>query len=148
MCYVMPCTSASHCLHKHSLPRRLKAFSPTWNWTLFFVMQTLQKATTATLSRNCQPKKSHLACRLICKTTTTTAGKEDQCCQLSQIIQETPDFVPYLPVSRLESDISWIIAEVAISCRLNFSTIKFQIFRVVWVTINMERFSINSGMPK
>ena len=28
-----------------------------------------------------------------------------QCCQLSRIIRETPDFGPYLPVSRLESDI-------------------------------------------
>ena len=35
-----------------------------------------------------------------------------QCCQLSQIIQETPDFEPFLHVSRLESEISWIIAEV------------------------------------
>ena len=31
-----------------------------------------------------------------------------QYCQLSQIIRETPDFRPYLPVSRLESEISWI----------------------------------------
>ena len=33
-----------------------------------------------------QTEKIHLACRLIYKTTTTTACKEDQCCQLSQII--------------------------------------------------------------
>ena len=50
---------------------------------------------------------------------------KNQSCQLSWIIQETPDFGPYLPVSRLESDISRIIAKVAISCRLNFPTIKF-----------------------
>ena len=31
------------------------------------------------------------------------------CCQLSRIIRETPDFGPYLPVSRLESKISRII---------------------------------------
>ena len=35
-----------------------------------------------------------------------------QGCQLSRIIQETPDFEPFLPVSRLESEISRIIAEV------------------------------------
>ena len=38
--------------------------------------------------------------------------KWQQCCQLSQIIQETPDFEPFLPVSRLESEISQIIPEV------------------------------------
>ena len=35
-----------------------------------------------------------------------------QYCQLSRIIRETPDFEPFLPVSRLESEISRIIAEV------------------------------------
>ena len=35
-----------------------------------------------------------------------------QGCQLSRIIQETPDFEPFLLVSRLESEISQIIAEV------------------------------------
>ena len=48
-----------------------------------------------------------------------------QCCQLSWIIRKTPDFGPYLPVAILESDISCIIAKVAISCRLDFPTIKF-----------------------
>ena len=38
--------------------------------------------------------------------------RELQGCQLSQIIWETPDFKPFLPVSRFESDISRIIAEV------------------------------------
>ena len=42
---------------------------------------------------------------------------------------------------RLESDISRITAKVAISCRLNFPTN----FCVVWATVNMERFLINSG---
>ena len=68
--------------------------------------------------------------------------KDYQCCQLSRIIQETSDFGPYLLVSRLESDISQIIAKVAISCRLDFPTIKFQIFCVVWAIVNMERFLI------
>ena len=36
----------------------------------------------------------------------------EQCCQLSGIIRETPDFEPFLPVSRLESEISRIVAEV------------------------------------
>ena len=35
-----------------------------------------------------------------------------QCCQLSRIIWETPDFEPFLQVSRLESEISLIIAKV------------------------------------
>ena len=35
-----------------------------------------------------------------------------QCCQLSRIIRETPDFETLLPVSRLESEISRVIAEV------------------------------------
>ena len=35
-----------------------------------------------------------------------------QCCQLSQIIWETPDFGPYLPVSRLEHEIAQIFTEV------------------------------------
>ena len=37
--------------------------------------------------------------------------KQKQGCQLSQIIRETPDFGPYLPDSRLESEISRIITE-------------------------------------
>ena len=57
------------------------------------------------------------------------------CWQLSRIIQETPDFGPYPPVSRLESDISRIIAKIAISCRHDFPTTKFQIFCVVWATV-------------
>ena len=57
------------------------------------------------------------------------------CCQLSRIIQETPDFGPYPPVSRLESDISRIIAKIAISCRHDFPSTKFQIFCVVWATV-------------
>ena len=32
--------------------------------------------------------------------------------QLSRIIEETPDLEPFLPVSRLESEISQIIPEV------------------------------------
>ena len=35
-----------------------------------------------------------------------------QDCQLSRIIRKTPDFELFLPVSRLESEISRIIAEV------------------------------------
>ena len=77
----------------------------------------------------------------------TPAEGQIQYCQLSWIIRESPDFGPYLPVSRLESDISRIIAKVAISCRLDFPTIKFQIFCIVWATVNMEHFHINSGMP-
>ena len=55
-----------------------------------------------------------------------------QGCQPSWIIRKNPDFELFLPVSILESEISWIIAEVCqISCRLDFLTMKFQIFCVV-----------------
>ena len=41
------------------------------------------------------------------------SGEErHQCCQFSRIIQETPYFEPFLPVSRLESEISRTVAEV------------------------------------
>ena len=53
-----------------------------------------------------------------------------QCRQLSRIIRKTPDFGPYLPVSRWESNISRIIVKIAISCTLDFLTIKFQILCV------------------
>ena len=54
----------------------------------------------------------------------------------SAINWETPDFGPYLPVSRLEYEISQIIAEsFIISCRLDFRTMKFQIFCVVWIIL-------------
>ena len=49
-------------------------------------------------------------------------------------------FEPYLPVSRLESDISRIIAKIAISCTLDFPTIKFQIFCVVSATAGTLTF--------
>ena len=39
-------------------------------------------------------------------------GIATQGCQLSRIIRETPHFKPFLPVSRLESEISRIITEV------------------------------------
>ena len=51
--------------------------------------------------------------------------------QIGRLQEEFFDSGPYLPDSRLESDISRIIAKVAISCRLNFTTIKFQMFCVV-----------------
>ena len=59
---------------------------------------------------------------------------------LSTLIRETPDSGPYLPVSRLESDISQIISKIAISCTLDFPTINFQIFCVVWVTAGTLTF--------
>ena len=74
-----------------------------------------------------------------------------QCCQLSWIIWETPAFEPFLPVSRLESEISWIIAKVCY-------------FLYIWLydkeisntgilhclssfTVNIKLFLANSGMP-
>ena len=44
-----------------------------------------------------------------------------QCCQLSQIIRETPDFEPFLPVSRLESEICRIVAEVCYFLQIRLS---------------------------
>ena len=38
--------------------------------------------------------------------------EDDQCCQLCGIIRENPDFGPYLPVSRLEYEITRIFSEV------------------------------------
>ena len=62
-----------------------------------------------------------------------TVIKSMQFCQLSRIIRETPDFEPYLPVSRLEAEISRIITKVChlISCGPDSLTMKFQIFCVV-----------------
>ena len=64
------------------------------------------------------------------------------CCQLSRIIQETPDFGPYPPVSKLESDISpKLLFLVDTTFRpQNFKY--FALFELLW-----ERFPINSGMP-
>ena len=42
----------------------------------------------------------------------TTLYMHCQGCQLSRIIQETPGFEPFLPVSGLESEMSRIVAEV------------------------------------
>ena len=54
----------------------------------------------------------------------------------SAINRETPDFGPYLPVSRNRV---WNLPDnrrkFAISCRLDFPTMKFQIFCVVWIII-------------
>ena len=59
-----------------------------------------------------------------------------QCCQLSCLIRETPDFGLYLLVSRLEYEISWIITKVCNSSFqvwLDFSTIlKISAIFIVW----------------
>ena len=69
---------------------------------------------------------------------------------LSTLADNPGDFKVWTISPRLQIRvryISRIIAKVAISCRLDFPTIKFQIFCVVWATVNMECFLINSGMP-
>ena len=73
--------------------------------------------------------------------------KSMQFCQLSRIIRETPDFEPYLPVSRLESEISRIITKVChlISCGPDNEI--SNILRCLSYFINIERFLTNSGMP-
>ena len=61
---------------------------------------------------------------------------QKQSCQLSRIIWETPDFGAYLPVSRLEYEISQIIAEVChFFSRINFPTINFYLFYIVWAIL-------------
>ena len=60
----------------------------------------------------------------------------EQCCQLSRIIRETPDLGLYLLVSRLEFEICRIIAEVChFFITLDFLTIKFQLFCIVWAIL-------------
>ena len=69
-----------------------------------------------------------------------------QCCHVYQIILETPNFQPYLPVSRLKCEISRIITEVChffISVDSTFQRYKkFQLFCVV-CAVKIELFLIN-----
>ena len=69
--------------------------------------------------------------------------------QLSRIIWETPDFEPFLPVSRLESEISHIIAKVChfLYIRLSDNEISNILRCFSCLTVNMEGFLTNSGMP-
>ena len=79
-----------------------------------------------------------------------------QCCQLHWIIRETPDFGPYLLVSRLEYEISQIIPDVChFFSRLSDNKIsnsqalcshtEFQIFCFVWailmLTLNVSLYT-------
>ena len=59
-----------------------------------------------------------------------------QGCHLSRIIRETPDFEPFLSVSRLESEIFRVIAEVCQSCR----------FCVVWAILLLTS-NVSSQTP-
>ena len=71
-----------------------------------------------------------------------------QCCQLSWIIRETPVFGPYLPVSRFEDEISWIITNVCHFSRLQVNKkISTILLCLSYFTVNIEHFLINSGMP-
>ena len=78
--------------------------------------------------------------------------KNSQCCQLPRIILETPDFGPYLPVSRYkEYEIGRIIAEVCnffISVTQLSDNIKIStILRCLNdFNVNIEGFLINSSM--
>ena len=75
---------------------------------------------------------------------------QKQCCQLSRIIQETPDFGPYLPVSRLEYEILLKIAEFChfLESRLSNNKIS-NILRCLsyFCTVNIESFLVIFGMP-
>ena len=65
-----------------------------------------------------------------------------QGCQLSRIIRETPDFEPFLPVSRLESEISRIIAEARhfLWIRLSQNEISNILPYLSYFTANIEPF--------
>ena len=72
-----------------------------------------------------------------------------QCCQLSQIIRETPDFELFLPVSRLESEISQIITQVFhfLYIRLSDDEISNILHCLSYFTVDIERFLTNTSMP-
>ena len=93
---------------------------------LYFVIGGFRSAFISRIVTCVRPVSGNY--RLVC--CGSDLSYEMQCCQLSRINRATPDFKLYLPVSRLESHISRIIAKVAISCRLDFPTINFQIFCV------------------
>ena len=65
-----------------------------------------------------------------------------QGCQLYRLIRETPDFEPFLPVSRVESE----FPKYAISCIFTFLTMKFQIFCVDWAIIPLKS-NVSSQTP-
>ena len=71
-------------------------------------------------------------------------GNPLQCCQLSRIIQETPDFGPYLPVSRLEYEISQIFT--LLYTRLSDNKLLDVLHCLSYFTVNIERFLVNFGM--
>ena len=70
------------------------------------------------------------------------------CCQLSRIIWETPDFRPYFPVPRLEYEISPIFTKVFHS--VVDSTFRHWTFKYLrclsYFTVNIEPFLITFGM--
>ena len=88
-------------------------------------------------------------CEKSYKQTCSTQKIPVQGCQLSRIIRETPDFELFLPVSRLESEISRIIAEVChfLKIRLSDNEISNILRCFSYLTVNIERFVTNSGMP-
>ena len=64
-----------------------------------------------------------------------------QCCQLSWIIWARPDFGPYLPVSRLEFEISWIIFKV---CHFFISVDNFlTVFKISTILRCLSYFNVN-----
>ena len=72
-----------------------------------------------------------------------------QGCQLYRLIRETPDFAPFIPVSRVESEFSQIIAEVSHFFYIHLSD--HEISNILhWLsyhTVKIERFLTNSGTP-
>ena len=70
------------------------------------------------------------------------------CFQLSWVMRETSDFEPYLPVSRLEPEISQIITKVCLF--LVDATLWHEISNILCCLsyfINIEHFRLNSGIP-
>ena len=68
-----------------------------------------------------------------------------QCCQLSRINRETPDFGPYLLVLRLESETSRIVCHF-FKTGLSDNEISNNFCCLSYLTVNIECLLINSGM--
>ena len=82
-------------------------------------------------------------------TPSSTLEEGRQGCQLSPTIRKTPDFEPFLPVSRLESEISQIIPEVChfLQIQLSDNEISNILCCLSYFTVNFESFLTNSDMP-
>ena len=63
-----------------------------------------------------------------------------QCCQVSRIIGETPEFGPYLPGLQIR------VRNLPYNHCSKFLNILHCLSYILYFTVNIERFLINSGM--